>query len=253
MKIVFCKFALVSIFVGEFKYSNAMLHPAAPVSFVLSSRQKVIASVAINLIVDKTTRVPLPWLIVVITPSAFLSFLHFPLITVSVFIFYIKFTLSQVNPLDLLKIIIFVLWIISVLFRLAYLYHAVNHLLGIFLSLLHLNYLYFFVALFALRCGINLHSGLRLLNLKKLTVVDFTIFEKVDGILMKLLLANLVSNFKYFLIQKCLPVLSQKHLNQIRVRSLKSLVNSWCLRHARVCNNLNRIEFECYNITSTIY
>ena len=53
MQVIPGKLPLIDIFVGKLENPNAMLHAAAPIALVLSSRKEVVSSVAIDLIINE--------------------------------------------------------------------------------------------------------------------------------------------------------------------------------------------------------
>lgn len=111
MQIIFAETSFVYIFVGKSQYPDAVLHTAAPVAFIGSSRQEIIASVAINFILYETPAVLLTALIEILPPSAFYAFLHFTFVNVSVTISHKVFPLPSTDLFNLFMVIVFLSFI----------------------------------------------------------------------------------------------------------------------------------------------
>jgi hypothetical protein len=115
MQVVITKTALISIFVGEFENANAVLHAAAPISFVLSPREEVIATVSVDFIIDETARVLLSRLVLIVSPTFLLVLFHLALVHVAISVFYAEPLVSEVFLLDLFILVLYFLRVVCIL------------------------------------------------------------------------------------------------------------------------------------------
>jgi hypothetical protein len=80
----------------------------------------------------------------------------------------------------------------------------------------------------------------RLFDFKELFVVDVGPLEKLQSILVKLLLTNILPGFAYFLIKVGLPSLSHEQLNQVIVGRRQLLVDIFAV-HLPIFELINAI------------
>ena len=212
MQIVSYKLSLVCIFIWKFEYTDTMFHSATPITFILCPWQKVIPTIAIDFIIYEAACVFLTRLIDVFSPSTLFAVLHFTLIVVAILILDAEFTLTEICLLDFCEFIIYFFGIVSMLFRLYFSCIILGYLLFFLLFLLLLNNLNVFLLCLGLSFNVRTHFILRLFYLKKLTIIDLAIFEKLHSIFMKLFLSDFLSHFEYFSIKVCLSALSQEHI-----------------------------------------
>lgn len=211
MQIVSYKLSLVCIFICKFEYTNTMFHSATPIAFILCSWQKVIPAIAIDFIIYEATCVFLTRLIDVFSPSTLFAVLHFTLIAVSILIFDAEFTLTEICLLDFCEFIIYFFGIVSMLLRLDFSCIILCYLLLFLLFLLFLNNLNVFLLCLGLSFNVRTHFSLRFFYLKKFTIIDLAIFEKIHSIFMKLFFSDFLPHFEYFSIKVCFSALSQEH------------------------------------------
>jgi hypothetical protein len=95
-----------------------MFHATAPISLILSPRQKIVPAIAIDLIINKTPSIPLPALVMILPPATFNPLLHLALIHVTIFIPDSEPVLTQLLSLDLFELVFLLLGVVCVLFSL---------------------------------------------------------------------------------------------------------------------------------------
>lgn len=106
VEVVFGKLAFVCVFIAEFEDANTMFHAAAPVALILCSGEKVVPSIAMNLVINKAPGIFLAALVGVLPPAVFDTLFHLPLVHITISIFYAIFILPQLLFFNFLELVL---------------------------------------------------------------------------------------------------------------------------------------------------